>query len=129
MRQDDELPDTCFIRKGAAMRVRWMRHQGEFPARSFLERQFPEDIPQFLQRAREMANFGRIRLRSNGHQLGGRYGVLHQFNLTHTRSWGVRDGNVYVVVNAGKKRTTGQEPDYERSLELANDYFEGRSRD
>ena len=102
-----------------------MRFDHDFPARSYLNG-YPHDFSQFLQRCREMANCGVIRLRNNGHQLSGRYSDLHQFNLKDTRTWGFRDGRLYIVLNAAKKRTTGQGPDYERSLSLLEDYRAGR---
>lgn len=120
----DDLDETAHILEGSVLRVRWMRYQGEFPARRFLEK-YPEDFAQFLQRAREMADFGRIRLPNNGHSLGGTHSVLHQFNMKVTRSWGIRDGNVYLIVHAAKKRTTGQESDYEKAMQRRQDYFTG----
>lgn len=124
----NDLPETAFILDGPALRVRWMRYRHDFPARRFLE-QYPEDFAQFLQRAREMASFGRIRLHNNGHQLGGDYAVLHQFNLKVTRSWGIRDGRAYVVVSAAKKRTKGQEADYDCALQMYEDYLNGPTND
>lgn len=102
-----------------------MRYNHDFPARTFLQAHFPNDIPQFLQRAKEMAEYGRIRLSNNGHQLDGPYSDLHQFNMKLTRSWGMRDGDVYVVLHAAKKRTTGQEPDYNKALALRDNYLTG----
>lgn len=110
------------------MRVRWMRFRHEFPARRFLERH-PYDFAQFLQRCREMARFGRIRLENNGHQLEGEFRDLHQFNLKVTRSWGYKDRNTYVVLHAAKKKTTGQEPDYRTALKRLQDYLNGPADD
>lgn len=107
------------------MRVRWMRYRHAFPAREFLEG-FPDDFGQFLQRCKEMALFGKIRLQNNGHQLtDDPYRDLHQFNMKVTRSWGYKDGRTYVVLHAAKKRTTGQEPDYDRALKRLQDYLDG----
>jgi len=107
------------------MRVRWLRYKGAFPARRFLE-DYPDDFAQFLQRCNEMARFGRIRLENNGHQMTNEpFRVLHQFNLKVTRSWGYKHGNVYLVLHAAKKRTTGQEPDYRTALKRTQDYLDG----
>lgn len=125
----DELPDTAFIIEGPYYRVRWMRYRHEFPARRFLEG-YPEDFGQFLQRCREMANFGEIRLEHHGHQLRGTgYRELHQFNLKVTRSWGYKDGNTYLVLHAAKKRTTGQEPDYDIAWKRLQNYRNGKTDD
>jgi len=124
----NELPETAFILDGPICRVRWMRYCHDFPARRFLE-QYPDDFAQFLQRAREMANYGRIRLTNNGHQLDENYAVLHQFNLKVTRSWGIRDGRTYLVVHAAKKRTKGQTPDYDQALRMYYDYLKGPTND
>lgn len=119
--QTGAIGNSAFIYQGI-VRVRWMRHDGEFPARVFLEK-YPDDFMRFLNRAKEMATTGTIRLHKNGHPLEGQYSELHQFNMELTRSWGFRAENVYVVVHAAKKRTTGQEPDYERALTRREDYL------
>lgn len=116
--------ETAFIYQGTVLRVRWMRYQGEFPARQFLK-QYPEDFARFLYRVQEMGDAGRIALKKHGHPLKGPYRELHQFNMELTRSWGFRVDDVYVVLHAGKKRTTGQEPDYDRALALRADYLTG----
>lgn len=105
-----------------------MRYRHAFPARRFLER-YPADFAQFLQRCKEMASFGRIRLENNGHQLDDEYRDLHQFNLKVTRSWGYKDGDDYIVLHAAKKRTTGQEKDYNAALKLLQDYLDGPTDD
>jgi hypothetical protein len=127
--EPDELPETAFILQGPILKVRWMRFDHAFPARRFLE-QYPEDFAQFLQRCREMADYGRIRLRNNGHQLHGEFAALHQFNLKLTRSWGVRDGDVYLVLDADtKKNDKKQQADYRRALLKYQDYLNGPSND
>lgn len=123
-----EPPETAHIIDGPVMRVRWVRYDHEFPARRFLEG-YPDDFGQFLQRCQEMANFGRIKLWNNGHQLNDPYNTLHQFNLKATRSWGYKDGRTYIVLSAAKKRTTGQEPDYDRAIKILRNYLEGRNND
>lgn len=105
-----------------------MRYRGAFPARAFLE-QYPEEFARFLHRVEEMGDTGRISVKKHGHQLKGPYRDLHQFNMELTRSWGFRTDNAYVVLNAGLKRTTGQEPDYDRSLALREDYLTGNPDD
>lgn len=124
----DDLPEQSFILDGPVMRVRWMRYRHAFPARRFLEK-YPDDFGQFVQRCREMAYFGKIRLTNNGHQLDDEYRELHQFNLKVTRSWGYKDGNVYLVLHAAKKKTKGQEPDYATALKRLQDYRAGNPND
>jgi hypothetical protein len=122
------IGDSCFIYQGAALRVIWMRYQGHFPAREFLEG-YPDDFARFLFRVEEIGDTGRITLKKHGHQLKGPYRDLHQFNMELTRSWGFRVDDTYVVLSAGLKRTKGQEPDYDRALALRTDYFTGRNDD
>jgi broad specificity phosphatase PhoE len=118
-----EPGETSFIYEGAFLRVRWMRYRGAFPARDVLLA-FPDDFTRFLQRVQEMGDTGRILLRHHGHYLKAPYQELHQFNMERTRSWGFRTGNVYVVLCAAKKRTSGQEQDYDRALRMRADYLE-----
>jgi hypothetical protein len=108
-----------------------MRYRHDFPAKRFLEK-YPEDFAQFLQRCLEMATFGEIRLEHHGHQLrGDGYRDLHQFNLKVTRSWGYKDKerDVYLVLHAAKKRTRGQEPDYDVAWKRLQDYLRGPIND
>jgi hypothetical protein len=114
---------TAHIYQGDVLRVRWMRYQGTFPAKDFLLG-YPEDFARFVQRVREMADTGTILLPTLGHQLKGKYRELHQFKMSLTRSWGVRDSGVYVVLHAGlKKKAKEQVADYERALMLRDNYF------
>jgi hypothetical protein len=92
-----------------------------------------------------MADFGRIRLHNNGHQLHGKFAVLHQFNLKTTRSWGVRVAPedqattrsnmpparpMYLVLDADtKKNDKAQEPDYRRALKKHQNYLTGPTDD
>jgi hypothetical protein len=101
-----------------------MRYQQGFPARDFL-RQFPDDMSRFLARAEEMAEYGTMSLRSHGHALKGRFNELFQFNMRITRAWGFRLGDVFVVLSAAKKRTRGQEADYDFALRLRENYLTG----
>jgi hypothetical protein len=105
-----------------------MRFQHAFPAREFLNG-FPDDFGRFLRRVEEMAETGTIALKRHGHALQGPYRELFQFNMELTRSWGFRVDNVFVVLNAAKKRTTGQEPDYDRALAMREDYLKGHDDD
>lgn len=121
-----EIGDAAFIYEGAKLRIRWMRYQHDFPARSFLEG-YPEDFAQFLWRAEEMARTGTIFLPSQGHPLKGPYRELFQFNMALTRSWGfhVSNSNVFVIVDADtKKKAKEQETDYKRALALRADYID-----
>jgi hypothetical protein len=100
-----------------------MYYQGSFPAREYLET-VPEDFGRFLQRCEELGDMGRIRLPKHGHWLKGpRYGVLFQFNMEDTRSWGFRTADYFLVLNAAPKDPKNQERDYEVALEMREDYL------
>lgn len=101
-----------------------MRYDHAFPAREFLKR-FPDDFARFLLRAEEMAEFGTISVKRHGHALKGRWADLYQFNMELTRSWGFRHRDAFIVLSAAKKRTSGQEPDYEFALKLREDFLNG----
>jgi len=119
------LVDNSFIISGAALRIRWMRYRGRFPAKEFLSA-YPEDLQAFLARAEEMADRGKLTLGSKGHWLTGKhYSSIFEFKMPVTRAFGFRDGNVLYITNAAKKADTvkAQTPDYERAMKLRADFL------
>lgn len=124
------IGDSAFIYQGDALRVRWMRYNGTFPARDFL-RAYPEDYLRFKERCEEMGQTGRIRLPSQGHQLEGAYHELYEFKMPDTRAWGFRVQNVFLVAYAAKKepKKKKQERDYKTTLAMRADYLTRLSDD
>lgn len=118
------LEKQCFIYAGALLRMRWMRYEGDWPARSFLE-QYPEDFSRFLHRIQEMGNTGKISLPAHGHWLKPPYRDLFEFKMAKTRAFGFQIERTFVITSAATKKKKGaQVADYDAAMALRTDYLD-----
>jgi hypothetical protein len=125
-----KIGTTSLIYLGQRYRVRWMRYNHDFPAKTFLLG-YEDDFAAFLARAEEMGDFGQM-LKSKGHPLTGkRYREIYEFKMPSTRAFGFAHDGDFIVTNAAKKQDTvkRQTPDYERALTLRQDYLDNLDTD